>query len=72
MVTGWVTNGTTTLEAMVNPINAACERGFVPDRLYMIENPKVTDEVAKAVELATEITDAYGGDELDIRMTHPF
>ena len=69
MVTAWVTNGTTTLEAIVNPINAACDDGFVPDRLYIIENPKVTDEVARAVDLATEIVDAYGGDELDIQIT---
>ena len=69
MVTAWVTNGTTTLEAIVNPINAACHKGFVPDRLYIIENPKVTDEVARAVDLATEIVDAYGGDELDVRTT---
>ena len=69
MVTGWVTNGTTTLEAIVNPINAACERGFVPDRLYIIENPKVTDEVARAVDLTTEIVDAYEGEELDVRIT---
>ena len=69
MVNAWITNGTTTLEAMVNPINAACDEGFVPDRLYMIENPKVTDEVARAVDLATEIVDTYGTDELDIRMT---
>ena len=68
MVTAWVTNGTTTLEAIVNPINAACDKGFVPDRLYIIENPKVTDEVARAVDLATEIVDAYGDHELDIRM----
>ena len=69
MVTAWVTNGTTTLEAIVNPINAACDDGFIPDRLYIIENPKVTDEVARAVDLATEIVDAYGGDELDIQIT---
>lgn len=69
MVDAWITNGTTTLEAMVNPINAACDEGFVPDRLYMIENPTVTDEVASALDLAVEIIDAYGGDEPNIRLT---
>lgn len=69
MVAAWVTNGTTTLEAMVNPINAACDEGFIPDRLYMIENPKVTDEVGCALDLSVEIIDAYGGEEPDIRMT---
>lgn len=33
----WVTNGSTTLKAIVNPINAACEQGFVPDRLHILE-----------------------------------
>ena len=69
MVTAWVTNGTTTLEAIVNPINAASHKEFVPDRLYIIENPKVTDEVTRAVDLATEIVDVYRGDELDVRIT---
>lgn len=69
MVNAWITNGTTTLEAIVNPINAACDAGYVPDRLYIIENPKVTDQVARAVDLATEIIDAYGGDELDVQIT---
>jgi hypothetical protein len=69
MVNAWITNGTTTLEAMVNPINAACDEGFVPDRLYMIENPKVTDTVAQALDLAVEIINAYGGDDPDIQLT---
>ena len=69
MVDAWITNGTTTLEAIVNPINAACDAGYVPDRLYIIENPKVTDQVARAVDLATEIIEAYGGDELDVQIT---
>ena len=69
MVNAWITNGTTTLEAIVNPINAACDEGFVPDRLYMIKNSKVTDEVARALDLAVDIIDAYGGEEPDIRLT---
>ena len=69
MVRAWVTNSSTTLEAMVNPLNAACDGGFVPDRLYLLENPGVTEQVQRALDLIAEITTAYGSDEPEIRLT---
>ena len=69
MVQAWVTNSSTTLEAMVNPLNAACDGGFVPDRLYLLENPGVTDQVQRALDLIAEITTVYGGNEPEIRLT---
>lgn len=69
MVNVWVTNGSTTLKAIANPINAACEQGFVPDRLHMLENPGVSEQVDQALDIATEIITAYGGDEPEIQLT---
>ena len=39
MVRAWVTNSSTTLEAMINPLNAVCDSGYIPNRLYLLENP---------------------------------
>lgn len=69
MPTAWITTSSTHIEAMVNSLNAACERGFVPDELHLIENPGVTEEVDRALDLAATIVEAYGGDEPDIHLT---
>jgi hypothetical protein len=69
MTNSWITTGSTNLEAVVNPINAACESGFVPDRLYVMENPGTTEVVDDALEVATATITAYGGDEPEIEFT---
>jgi len=69
MVDAWITNASTTVEAMVNPIAAACDGGYVPDRLYLLENPEVTDAVDRAIAFATAVIEAYGGDEPAVELT---
>ncbi len=69
MTRAWITTASTHVEAVVNSINAACDRGFVPGELYVIENPGVTEEVTQALELATAIIEAYDGDEPDVHLT---
>ena len=54
---------------MINPLNPACDSGFVPDRLYLLENPGVTEQVQRALDLIAEITTAYGSNEPEIRLT---
>jgi len=40
MVDAWLTTMSTNLEAVINPLLiAACEEGFSPDELYVLENP---------------------------------
>lgn len=65
----WVTTSSTNVEAMVNSLTAACHEGFVPDALYVVENPGVADEVARALDLASTIVTAYGGDDPEIHVT---
>ena len=55
-----MTNGSTALEGIVNPLIAACDAGFVPDTIYMLSNPGVRDEVAQALKMMTVIVEAYG------------
>lgn len=69
MTRGWITNSSTTLEAMVNPVNAACQHGYVPTDLYLLQNPGTTDEVETAVDLVTTIIEAYDEDAPEIHVT---
>jgi len=57
----WVTNGTPTMPGILNPLTAACDRGFVPDQAQILSNPGVADSVAAASEMFDTIIDAYGG-----------
>lgn len=58
----WVTTGTPTIPGILNPLTAACERGFVPDRAQILSNPGVAESVTIASERFDSIIDAYGGD----------
>lgn len=69
MAHAWITTSSTNVEAIVNSLNAACDEGFVPEDLYVIENPGVEEEVERALDLATTIITAYGGSEPEIHLT---
>lgn len=69
MEQAWVTTSSNHVEAMVNSLTAACHEGFIPDALYLMENPGVADEVDQALNLMTTIVTAYGGDEPAINVT---
>lgn len=69
MTTAWITTASPHVRAVANPLNAACHRGFVPDTLYVIENPGVEEEIERALELCTTIVEAYGGATPEINVT---
>lgn len=69
MTKSWITTGSTTVEAVVNPIIAACERGFIPDQIHFLENPETADTVDAAIDIATTTVTAYGGEEPEIELT---
>lgn len=69
MPTAWITTSSTNIEAMVNSLNAACDQGFVPDELHLIENPGVTEQVDRALDLAATIISTYNGEEPEIHLT---
>lgn len=56
--------------AVINPLNAACNRGFVPDRLYFLENPSVSKIIDDVVEMSTSVVEAYAGIEPTIERTN--
>ncbi|WP_206425088.1 CRISPR-associated ring nuclease [Halosimplex salinum] len=58
----WVTNGTPTMPGILNPLMAACDRGFVPEELWVLSNPGVANPVSDATDRFEVIIEAYGGD----------
>lgn len=66
----WVTTGSTNPEAVVNPLAAACtEWEYVPDRIYVLGNPGVEDQLDRSISLAETIIEVYGGESPDIERT---
>lgn len=58
----WITNASTNIEAVINPVIAACDDGFVPDRVHLLENPGVDEEGDDALALINHIVETYDGD----------
>jgi hypothetical protein len=48
---------------MVNPVIAACDGGFVPDRIAIVTNPSVTATVDRAAAIMTAACVAYDDTE---------
>jgi hypothetical protein len=69
MPTAWITTSSTRIESVVNPLIAACDEGYVPDRLYYLTTPQVDEQMKKVQELAKDVVDTYDGDELEIKST---
>ena len=62
----WITNGSTTVAPVVNPLAAACEAEYVPTEIYVLDNPAVSDITAEAVSLMKTVVAAYGEDEPEV------
>jgi hypothetical protein len=66
----WVTTGSTHPEAVVNPLAAACtEWEYTPERIYVLGNPGVDDQLDRIIDLAETIVEAYGGETPEIERT---
>lgn len=62
----WITNGSTRIAAVVNPLTAACHEGFVPTDIYVLNNPVIDDVTADVTSLVKTVVTAHGGDEPSI------
>jgi len=65
----WATTSSTHVESVVNPLAAACTNGFIPDTVYFLDNPGVTDQLDRTIELTRAIITAHGGDDPTIETT---
>jgi hypothetical protein len=70
MVDAWLTTMSTNLEAVINPLIAACEEGFLPDELYVLDNPGVGDQFDDITSMMERVVVEYGGDDPDLSVTH--
>ncbi|MFC7216038.1 hypothetical protein ACFQO4_18370 [Saliphagus sp. GCM10025334] len=63
----WLTIASPTTEAMVNPLLAACEGGYVPDSIQIVSNPTVEDAIEPVVPfLKTAVTEYDGNATIDV------
>lgn len=60
----WVTTASPTIEAVINPLTAACtEAGYVPNEVRILDNPDVRDDSELAADLIEQIVTAHGAPE---------
>lgn len=69
MTDAWITTSSTNPEAVLNPLIAACEDGFVPDVLYHLESEDITEEMSKVRRVAEATVRTYDDKELQINKT---
>lgn len=70
----WVSSGSTTIEAMINPIAAACagddlNETFIPDTVHFLENPGLGDALSEATTVIETILEQYGVDNPTVETT---
>jgi hypothetical protein len=61
----WISSGSTTIEAMVNPIAAACvgdgmDERFVPDTVYFLDNPGLGETLSETAALTRTLLEQHG------------
>lgn len=59
----WITNGSTSVAPVVNPLIAACHQEFVPTDIHILDNPGVSDVTTAATSLMKTVVTAHGGEE---------
>lgn len=62
----WITNGSTSIAPVVNPLAAACHDGYVPTDIYVLNNPIIDDVTDAATSLMKTVVTAHGGGEPEI------
>ncbi|MFB6095749.1 MAG: hypothetical protein ABEJ71_04735 [Halodesulfurarchaeum sp.] len=66
----WITNGSTSVAPVVNPLIAACHEGYVPTDVYVLDNPGIEDVTRSARSLMKTVVTAHGGAEPTIEVEH--
>jgi hypothetical protein len=60
----WVTTASPTIEAVINPLAAACtEAGYIPSDIRILDNPAVREDSKQAADLLKHIVKAHSGEE---------
>lgn len=59
----WITNGSTSIAPVVNPLTAACHTEYVPTDIYVLNNPVIGEITDAATSLMKTVVTAHGGEE---------
>lgn len=59
----WITNGSTSIAPVVNPLAAACHQAEPPTDIYILDNPGIEAVTDRATTLMKTIVTAYDGPE---------
>ena len=59
----WITNGSTSVAPVVNPLIAACHEEYVPTDIHILDNPGISEVTTAATSLMKTVVTAHGGDE---------
>lgn len=59
----WITNGSTSIAPVINPLNAACHEGYLPTHIYLLSNPYIDDVTNRAATMMKTIVTAHDGPE---------
>ena len=69
MSKAWVTSMSPNVEAVANPLAAACESGFVPDEIHILENPGLSGYLDRITSMLERVIVEYGGERPEIDVT---
>ncbi len=62
----WITNGSTSIPPVVNPLTAACDQGCVPTDIFVLNNPHIADVTESVTTMMKTVVTAHGGPEPEI------
>ena len=62
----WITNGSTSIEPVINPLSAACHEDYLPTHVHVLDNPYIEDVTDQATSMIKTIVTTNGGEEPEI------
>ena len=69
MVDAWLTTMSTNPEAVINPLAAACDDGYCPDELHVLDNPGVSHQFDDITSMMERVVIEYGGNAPELSIT---
>lgn len=57
------------VEAVANPLAVACESKYIPDSIYILENPGLSGYLDRVTSMLERIVVEYGGEQPEIAVT---
>jgi hypothetical protein len=65
----WVTTASSNVQSMTNSLIAACDHGFVPEDIHILEMADVAQQVDQAIDDASRTIRAYEGEDPEVHFT---